>query len=265
MSDHGDTTANGRSVPNDTSSAHHGPRLNAMNWLVGLVAVLVLIAVGFAGAALKHTSRAVPNTISVTGTATVKGTPDTVSFQIGMETVNVNAATALSMNNARVMALEDALMKNGVTKKEMQTSGLDISANTNNMGTVTGFTVDDDLNITMHDLSKAGSAIEAAAKAGGNGVELNGITFSISNDSKLLAQARANAMRNAHTEASNIASAGGTKLTGIVKVVDQENQSSIYPSPVAFSSAAADLKSVPLQSGSESLSVQVSVVYSLAN
>jgi hypothetical protein len=237
-----------------------------MNWLAGLVAVLVIIAVGFAGAALKPTSKsASPATISVTGSATVKGTPDTVSFQIGMETVNVNAVTALSMNNQRVKALEAALMKNGVTKKEMQTSGLDVSANTNNVGTVTGFTVDDDLNVTMHDLNKAGSAIEAAAQAGGNGVELNGITFSISNDSKLLATARANAMRNAHTEASNIASAGATTLTGIVKVTDQENQSSVLPSPVNFSTATAGVTSVPIQAGSESLSVQVSVVYSLAN
>jgi hypothetical protein len=230
----------------------------------------VLIAVGFTGAALKNnnnnnTKGASPATISVTGTATVKGTPDTVSFQIGMETVNANAATALSMNNGRVKALEAALMKHGVTKKEMQTSGLDIQANTNNAGQVTGFTVDDDLTVTMHDLAKAGSAIEAAARAGGNGVELNGITFSISNDSKLLAQARANAMRNAHTEASNIAAAGGTRLTGILKVTDQENQSSVLPSPVTFGAAATAVHSVPLQAGSESLSVQVSVVYSLAN
>jgi uncharacterized protein YggE len=247
-----------------------GRTFNPLNWLVGLVAVLVLIAVGFTGAALKNnnsnnTKGASPATISVTGTATVKGTPDTVSFEIGMETMNVNAAMALSMNNGRVRALEAALMKHGVTKKEMQTSGLDIQADTNNAGQVTGFTVDDDLNVTMHVLAKAGSAIEAAAQAGGNGVELNGITFSISNDSKLLARARANAMRNAHTEASNIAAAGGTSLTGIVKVTDQENQSTPYPEPVTFAAAATAVKSVPLQAGSESLSVQVSVIYALAN
>ena len=247
-----------------------GRTFNPLNWLIGFVAVLVLIAVGFTGAALKNnnntnTKGASPATISVTGTATVKGTPDTVSFQIGMETMNVNAATALSMNNGRVKALEAALMKHGVTKKEMQTSGLDIQANTNNLGQVTGFTVDDDLTVTMHELAKAGAAIEAAAQAGGNGVELNGITFSISNDSKLLAQARANAMRNAHTEASNIATAGGTSLTGILKVTDQENQSSPYPEPVTFAAASTLVRSVPLQAGSESLSVQVSVVYALAN
>ena len=248
------------------SGGSNGRPWSALNWLVGLVAVLVLLAVGFTGAALKHSNKtAAPATISVTGSATVKGTPDTVNFQIGMETTNADAAAALSLNNGRVTSLEAALMKHGVTKKEMQTSGLDIQENTNNFGTVTGFTVSDTLNVTMHQITKAGAAIEAAAQAGGNGVELNGITFSISNDSKLLSAARAKAMRNAHTEASNIAIAGGTSLTGIVKVVDQENQNSILPSPVGFNAAATALKSVPLQAGSESLSVQVSVVYSLAN
>lgn len=260
MSDNRESIENGPM----TTSGSPGRRWDTTNWLTALVAVIVIIAVGFAGAALKSSAKSSPATISVTGTATVKGTPDTVSFQIGMETVNVNAATALTMNNQRVAALEAALLKNGVTKKEMQTSGLDVSANTNNMGVVTGFTVDDDLNITMHDLKRAGAAIEAAAQAGGNGVELNSIDFSISNDSTLLAKARAEAMRNAHTEASNIAIAGGTSLTGIVKVVDQENQSSVLPSPVGFAATTGALRSVPIQAGSESLSVQVSVVYSLA-
>ncbi len=257
----------------DTGTTESGPSTGsggrpwgALNWLIGLVAILVLIAVGFTGAALKHSDKTTsPATISVTGTATVKGTPDTVNFQIGMQTTNVNAAAALSLNNGRVTALEAALMKHGVTKKEMQTSGLDIEETTNNMGMVTGFSVSDTLNVTMHQIAKAGAAIEAAAEAGGNGVELNGITFSISNDSKLLSTARANAMRNAHTEASNIASAGGTSVTGILKVTDQENQNSVLPSPVGFNAAASVLKSVPVQAGSESLSVQVSVVYSLAN
>ena len=253
-------------IESGPSGGSNGRPWSALNWLVGLIAVLVLIGVGFTGAALKHSNKTTSlATISVTGSATVKGTPDTVNFQIGMQTTNADAAAALSLNNGRVASLEAALMKHGVTKKEMQTSGLDIQVNTNNFGTVTGFTVIDTLNVTMHQISKAGAAIEAAARAGGNGVELNGITFSISNDSKLLSAARANAMRNAHTEANNIASAGGTSLTGIVKVVDQENQNSVLPSPVGFNAAAGELNKVPLQAGSESLSVQVSVVYSLAN
>jgi uncharacterized protein YggE len=240
--------------------------------LVTLVAVLVLIAVGFVGAAISHNNntngaaRTKTPTISVTATATVKGTPDTVSFEIGMQNSNANAKAALAFNDERVAALEKALMKHGVTKKEMQTSGLNITEETNNAGQVIGFTVEDDLTVTMHDLTKAGGAIESAATAAGNGVELNSITFSISNDSKLLAQARAKAMRNAHDEANDIAVAAGTSLSGLASVVDQENQSTPPPTPYGLSFAtAAKAASVPVQAGSESISVQLSVVYSLAS
>jgi len=42
---------------------------------------------------------------------------------------------------------------------------------------VTGFTVQDTLNVTMHKVRRAGAAIDAAAKAVGNGVQLNGVSF----------------------------------------------------------------------------------------
>jgi uncharacterized protein YggE len=263
--------------PGDAAPQHDGPgpgeprgAWNILHVLTALVAVLVLIAVGFVGAALSRTNsttnKAKPATISVTGTATVKGTPDTVSFDIGMQNSAASASAALKFNNARVNALEKALMKHGVTKSDMQTSGLNISEETNNNGAVIGFTVEDDLTVTMHDLKKAGGAIGAAATAAGNGVELNSITFSISNDSKLLAQARARAMRNAHTEANDIAVAGGTTLSGIATVVDQENQTTPPPTPypLGFATAAKSV-AVPVQVGSESISVQLSVVYTLAS
>ena len=46
----------------------------------------------------------------------------------------------------------------------------------------------------------------------GNGIQLSGVTFSISNQSKLLAAARARAMENAHVEAAQVAKGGGTTL-----------------------------------------------------
>jgi len=53
----------------------------------------------------------------VTGSGTVQGTPDTINFQIGINTVNPLASTALTVNNLKVSALEKALMRNGVTAK----------------------------------------------------------------------------------------------------------------------------------------------------
>jgi hypothetical protein len=230
-----------------------------------LVFVVLVAAVAFVGETLGHSRSSSAATITVTGSGTVTGTPNTMSFQIGVQTVAGSAATALSQNNVKTAALEASLLKNGVTKKNLQTSDLNIYANTNSNGTITGFTASDELDVTTHVLSKAGAAIDAAAHAVGNGVQLSGVTFSISNQSKFLASARARAIENAHTEASQIAKGGGTTVSSIVKVTDEENTGStgiVLPYANLASEAA---RNVPIQAGSQSISVQVEVVYSLAS
>jgi uncharacterized protein YggE len=242
--------------------AGHRPRLTG--WILTMVTALVVVAVGFVGVVLGHTKAGATSTITVTGSGTVHGTPDTINFQIGVSTVNPLATAALTENDNKVRALEAALEKNGVTKRDMQTSGLNIYDNTNNQGTVTGFTVQDTLSVTMHQVQKAGAAIDAAARAVGNGVQLNGVSFTITNDSSLLRAARIRAMDNARLAAGQLAKAGDAHVTGIVKITDNENQSSgvYYPE---FSAGEALRAAVPLETGSQPVNVQVTVVYSLAN
>jgi hypothetical protein len=229
-----------------------------------MVTALVVVAVGFVGVELGNSKGGARSTITVTGSGTVQGTPDTINFQIGVSTVNPSASAALSENDAKVRALESALLKNGVTKKEMQTSGLNIYDNTNNQGTVTGFTVQDTLSVTMHKVQRAGAAIDAAARAVGNGVQLDGVSFTITNDSSLLRAARTRAMDNARLAAGQLAKAGDTHVTAIVKITDNENQSSgTYYPPVSY---GASLKAaVPIETGSQPVNVQVTVVYSLSS
>ncbi|HEY1763093.1 MAG TPA: SIMPL domain-containing protein [Acidimicrobiales bacterium] len=262
MSDHLDQAA--------TTHDHHGSPQRKSSAFAGrmvflIVFAVVIAAIAFLGETLGHSGSSGASTITVTGSGTVTGTPNTMSFQMGVQTIAASAASALSENNVKTAALEASLLNNGVTKRNLQTSDLNIYANTNSNGTVTGFTASDELNVTTHQLSKAGAAIDAAAKSAGNGVQLSGVTFSISNQSKYLAAARSRAIQNAHSEASQIAKGGGTTVGSIVKVTDEENTGSsgiVYPF-TQFASAAA--KSVPVQAGSQSISVQVKVVYSLGS
>jgi uncharacterized protein YggE len=230
-----------------------------------LVFAVVIAAIAFVGESLGHNHSSSGATISVTGSGTVNGEPNTMSFQIGVQTVAASAKAALNENNVKMKALEASLLKNGVTKKNLQTNGLNVYQNTNNNNVVTGYTVQDNLNVTTHNLAKAGTLLSAAANSVGNDVQLSGVTFSISNQSAVLAKARAAAMRNAHTEATQIAKGGGTTVGHIVRVTDEENTGStgiVLPFAEAAAKTAA---SVPIESGSQSVNVQVEVVYSLAN
>jgi uncharacterized protein YggE len=72
-------------------------------------------------------------------------------------------------------------------------------------------------------------------------------------------------MNNARLAAGQLANAGATHVTGIVKITDNENQSSgVYNAPIAFN-AVALRSSVPIQTGSQPVNVQVTVIYSLSS
>jgi uncharacterized protein YggE len=229
-----------------------------------VVAIVLLVAVAGAGVALGRATSSTPGTITVTGSGTVMGTPDTVTVQLGVRTTAPSATAALSENNIRVRALISSLKKAGVASKDMQTSGLNLYQNTNSAGTITGYTVENDLTVTIHHIKQAGTAIDAAANAVGNGIQLNGVTLSISNNSKYLAAARAKAMRNARTAATQIATAGGSHVGGVVKIVDEENSNSyVYPIFATAQANASALHAVPIQAGTQSVAVQVKVIFAL--
>ena len=106
------------------------------------------------------------------------------------------------------------------------------------------------------------SALDDAVHATGNGVTLDGISFSISNQSTLLAAARAQAMLSANTEASQVAAGAGLALGPIVKVTDNENSGQqVFFAPSA--AAGSVNASVPVQPGQQQISVGVTVVYQL--
>ncbi|HQU25854.1 MAG TPA: SIMPL domain-containing protein, partial [Acidimicrobiales bacterium] len=189
--------------------------------------VLVLV-VAAAGVAVTLASRpsAARRTVTVTGTGTVQGAPDTMSVDVGVQTTAASASAALAQNNVDMGRLESALLAHGLTKAGLQTSNLAIYPNTNGRGQVTGFTVNDTLTATTHRLDEAGAALDAAARAVGNDVQLNGVSFSISSQSRLLGLARRAAVRNAHAAALEVTSASATSLGAPLSIIDQESQSS---------------------------------------
>lgn len=199
-------------------------------------------------------------TVTVSGSGRVEGRPDTVSFQVGLSTTAATATAALSENNVKMRALEASLARNGVAYSGMQTAGLSVNPNTNNEGVVTGFTVSDVLQVTMHDIARAGSAIQAAADVAGNGLQLYGVNFSISDQTGLLATARAKAMEDARLQASELARAAGASLGEVLRVTTHTSSPAVvYPTFGAVASPA----SVPLQRGSQPVSVHVTVTYRL--
>lgn len=198
-------------------------------------------------------------TVTVTGAGSVSVTPDTLTLQIGATTNAASAVAALDTNSADIARLEAVLRSAGVTSGEMQTSNLQLSANTNEHGVVTGYQASNVLTVTTHHLEGAGAVIDAAAHAVGNDVQIQGISFSRANLAPFERAARVAAVRQAAIEAAALASAAGARLGGVEKIVDEGSP----VTPVGTASAAPVRGAVPIQPGKTSVSAQVQVVYAL--
>jgi uncharacterized protein len=200
--------------------------------------------------------------ITVTGTGTVSGTPNQLTLDMGVQVTAASVDSALQQANQAVSRVTAALQARGVAAGDIQTSGLFIQPNYgSNSPTVTGYAAGESLTATLRNISAAGAQIQAAVHAGGNAVTVGGVSLDLTDTSGLLATARARAVADARTKAAQYAQALGQPLGPVVSVSDQTQPPS---TPFAMAvPAAGRAGSVPINPGSQQLTISVTVVYAL--
>jgi uncharacterized protein YggE len=208
------------------------------------------------------TSSGAGGKITVTGTGTVTGTPDQLVLTMGVQINASSVSAALQEANRAANRVMASLRNGGVSKADIQTSGLSIQPNYRGSGQVpSGYGVSEQLTATLTSLAKAGSQIQAAVSAGGNATVVDGVSLNLTDTSNLLAMARAKAVLDAQTKAAQFAHALGHPLGAVISISDQ---SSTTPYPL-FAQAASGAAGghVPISPGSQQVSVQITVVYSI--
>ncbi len=227
-----------------------------------LVAAIVVGAAIGLGDILGRAPSGAPRTIAVTGLGFVRATPDTFSFSIDVHTTGASTAAALTANDARTRQVDAALRAGGVAAGSLATTSLDVSPTYGSRGQITGYAVDDQIDVTSHLVNRAGTILGAAIAAAGNAGQVSGLTFSLSAQSPARARARVAALANANHAARELARAAGDHLGEVVSLVDHEHAvPQEVPIPVFASAAAAPR--VPVAPATQSVSVSVSVVYQL--
>ena len=198
--------------------------------------------------------------LTTTGTGTVTVKPDVMTAQIGVENSGSHVATALATNNAISAAVQKALEHAGVPVADIQTVELSVYAQTRKG--VTTYHASDVVSASLHNLKKAGSILDAALAAAGNAGRLDGVSFAVGSEAPSLAQARKKAMASARTDAEQLAAAGGLTLVGLRSVTDQTNSYYGDSGAVASASGGSGFSgSVPLQPGTQQITVEVTAVW----
>lgn len=199
-------------------------------------------------------------TVTGSGTGHVQGRPDTLTIDIGVESHAASAGEALSRNNDNANKVTGVLKDAGVDDKDIQTSQLSIQPNFDDKTQqLNGYSVSNTVTAKLHNLDNAGKIIDAATNAAGNDIRINGVSFSIDDTSKLVEAARADAVKRATAQAGQLATAAGVSLGDIQSIQEGSSPVGVYQSRVA--AAKSDASAVPIQPGTQELTVDVTVIF----
>ena len=207
-----------------------------------------------------------PRTINVTGNAQVILSPDIAYISIGVHTEAPAAKDAVANSNTQTQAVIDAIKGQGVDAKDIQTTNFSVyqqtktGPNGENQGIY--FATDNTVYVTMHDLTKIGSILDASISAGANNIY--GITFDVQNKDAATQTGRDQAIADALAQAQQLAKGAGATLGAVQSITYYSNT----PTPIYYDSKAAPAGvggggSVPISSGQLTLSVTVNVTYGL--
>lgn len=205
-------------------------------------------------------------TLSVNGSGTVNLTPDVAYISIGVHTDMPIASQSVSANNTQTQQVIEALKKSGVDPKDIRTTNFSIYPSVQydpqtNVKTGTTYVVDNSVNVTVHQIEKLGDLLDATVAAGANSV--NSIQFDVSDKTAAIKQARDEAVKDAQTQAQELAAAAGVSL-GDIQTVEFYNN---IPAPVSSvfgkGGGGGGDASVPIQTGQLTLSVSVNMTYAI--
>ena len=226
---------------------------------------VLLTACGAGTVAAQDTTNPATRTMAVAGQGKAYLTPDTAYINIGVHTEGAEVAQALASNTSQANKVSETLKGEGVDPKDIQTTNFNIypqqQFGPNGEVTSTKYVVDNTVYVTVRDLSKLGSMLDAVVKAGANSI--NGIQFDSSQKQNAVAEARKAAIADARQQADELATAAGVKLGPIQNI----NITNSGPLPMFDAKGgigmAAGGASVPVSAGQLVITVDVSLTYQI--
>ncbi len=238
----------------------------------GAVVLVVMVLFSIAGGGTVNAQTVTPgigpvNSISVSGSGNASGTPDVAYVNLGVDSTDADVGKAVENANTEMAAIIAAITDTGVDPKDIQTTNFNVYPEDkyDMNGQRTGeriYHVQNSLNVTVRDISKAGAVIDAGLQAGADTV--NGLSFGIADTSALEQEARLKAVEDARKRAGQLADAVGVSLGD--PIIVSEVTGGYFPPPIPYAAQDAGLGGggPQITPGQLQVSVQVNVTFAIA-
>lgn len=236
---------------------------------IAAVAAAILLVLGsttLSGksvAAEEKTAQPTKRTLNVVGQGTVKAAPDIAYITLGITTEDKNAKTAQT-NNAQAMSkVIETIKAEEIKNDDIKTVDYSIHPKYSyNKETgeskITGYMVNNSVQVTVRDITKTGKIIDLAAQ---NGVNVShNISFGLSDYEKYYNEALKKAVEIAKNRAKTIAGTIGVTLDVPVSISENGGYSPVYEYRANYNMKEASV-STPIEAGTITIQANVNMTY----
>jgi uncharacterized protein YggE len=203
--------------------------------------------------------------VIVIGEGSVHVSPDYAQISGGVTTKGKTVKEATDANSKLMAAVTAALLSAGIAQADIQTAQFSIQpvyAPPPNEARLAGYSVSNQVTVTVRTLGKVSEALDRMVDAGVT--DVGNVSFLHSDPAKALDQAREAAVADARRKAELYARALGFTLGRVAWIT--EDTGLMPPVVVAkFRAQAAMAAPVPIASGEDTLRVQITVGFNIAN
>lgn len=231
-----------------------------------VVLTIALALVGDVALASASTAATSGRYITVSAEGSVKVIPDAVRLSATISVVLGTSAEALATTSTSAEAVRQALVAHGVATKDIATQSLTIypeySYTQNNSPVIIGYRGSQNFDVVIHNAKNAGVVVDAVVAAGGNQLQVNGVTPFVVDATNATSSARTNAVKNAKVKASSYASLLHEKL-GRVNYLIENSSPTLSPPPMRYTAAASGAGATQIDLGQQDVTVSITIEWAL--
>lgn len=228
------------------------------------ILLLAVVAFSISSMALPAAQAAESRYITVKAQGTVKVVPDAVRINATATNLASTNKDALSATSKTAAAIRAALKTAKIDSKDIATTSITTfpEYKYGNDGTTTllGYRATQSFTITVKAANTAGALVDSLVAAGGDSVQINGVSPFVLDSTKATESARAIAVKNAKSRALSYAKLLGVSL-GKVNYLT-EDSSPIPPAPI-FATAKSEADATVVDLGQQDVTVAITVQWSL--
>lgn len=206
-----------------------------------------------------------PRQVTVVGSGEVQGVPDTLTTEAGIEFVASDVTSAMNQTSERQQAVIDALVDAGVDRKDISTTQVSLQPQYGNSeaggaSSITGYRAGNTIRVKV-ERDSASQVLAVIVRAGEDATRINGVSYSIEDDSQLVRDARERAFNDAKDRAEQYAQLSGLRLGRVISI--SEVAGGTPPTPVGMPMPRAMAAAPPVEPGQQTVSFSVTAVWEL--